>query len=340
MKTINIYMKGRHLGRMLKCLIYSFLFFTLGVSFNNNVESAEVVDRIVAVVNDDIITLFDLNRSIKPYAERIEALGNPIEKEKKMLFTVREDILNQLVDQKIKDQEIKRSNITINEKDVDLTIENIKKANYYTDEDLRKALASDGLSLEEFREQMKEQILRTKLVNLQVKSKIVITKEEIESYYKSHIDKYGGEKKYHLRNIIMRSLPFADEEEKSEIRTKIDAVLEKLINGESFENMAMIYSESSFASDGGDLGLFKLNELSKQLQESIKDLKAGEFTPVIDTDQGFQIFFVQEIVTTQARSLEEVTPEIERLLYNEMINNKFQTWLEGLRKQAHIKIIR
>ncbi len=322
------------------CFVYILLFLALSMPFDNEVKSAQVVDRVVAVVNDDIVTLYELNRAIQPYADKIGALGYLPEKEKKMLFTVREDMLNQLIDQKIKDQEIRRHRIKINEKEVDLAIEHLKKANYFSDEDLREALSKDGLTLEEYRGKMKEQILRAKLIDFEVKSKIVITKEEIKSYYENHIEKYSGEKKYHLRNIIMKVPPFAGEKGKAEVREKMETVLAKLTAGESFETLATLYSESSFASDGGDLGLFRLDEISEQLKGTIKDLKAGDFTSVLDTDQGLQIFFVEEIIISQAKSLEEVTPEIEKKLYNEIVNKKFQTWLEGLRKRAHIKIIR
>jgi len=321
-------------------LVYIFLFLALSMPFENEVESAQVVDRVVAVINDDIVTLYELNRAIKPYADKIGASGYSQEKEKKMLFTVREDILNQLIDKKMEDQEIRRYKIKIDEKEVDLAIEHFKKANYFTDEDLKEALSRDGLTLEEYRGKMKKQLLRAKLINFEVKSKIVITKEEVKSYYESHIEKYRGERKYHLRNIIMRVPPFTGEKGKSEVREKMETVLEKFTDGESFETLATLYSESSFASDGGDLGLFRLDELSEQLKGAIKDLKTGDSTGVLDTDQGLQIFFVEKIVTSQAKSLEKVTPEIEKKLYNEIVNKNFQTWLEGLRKRAHIKIIR
>jgi peptidyl-prolyl cis-trans isomerase SurA len=333
-------MKSKRFECLIYCIIYAFLFVTSGFPLIAKAESAEVVDRIVAVVNDDIITLFELNRSFEPYAEKVRALGYSIDKERKMLFKVREDMLSRLIDQKIKDQEIKHFNITISEKEIDQTIERIKEANFYTDEDLRTALAYDGLTMEEYRKQIKEQILRTKLVNLKIKSKIVITEDDIKSYYENHQDKYGEKKKYHLRNIIMKVSPFADEKEKLEIKTKMDAILDKLNEGQSFETLAMTYSESSLAVEGGDLGLFGLDELSPQLQDTIKEMKIGEFTPVLDTDQGYQIFFIQEIVNTPGKSLEEVLPKIEKILYNEILEKKYLSWLEDLRKQSVIKIIK
>jgi peptidyl-prolyl cis-trans isomerase SurA len=336
---VFIMMCNRFMG-WVYCIIYTFYFLIFGLPFVAEGKNAEVVDRIVAVVNDDIITLFELNRSFKPYAERIRALGYSTDREHKMLYKVREDMLNRLIDQKLKDQEIKRLGINIDEQEIDQTIERIKETNFYTDEDLRGALAKDGLTMKDYRERIKEQILRTKLVNLKIRSKIVITKEDITSYYENHPDKYGGKKKYHLYNIIIKVPLFAGEKEKLKIKARMDEIYTELNTGKSFETMIKSYSESSLGAEGGDLGLFRLDELSPQLRNIIKDMKAGEFTPVFDTDQGFQIFFVKEIVKTSGKPLEEVSPEIEKILFNEIVEKKFQSWIKDLRHQSVIKIIK
>jgi peptidyl-prolyl cis-trans isomerase SurA len=194
--------------------------------------------------------------------------------------------------------------------------------------------------MEEYRGKIKEQILRTKLINLNVRSKVVITKEDIASYYKNHPDKYGVKKKYHLYNIIIKAPLFADEREKDKIKTRMDEILTELKAGKSFENMVETYSKSSPDTGGSDLGLFRLDELSPQLQNTVKEMKTGEFTPVLDTDQGFQIFFIKEIVETSGKPLEEVSSEIEKILFNEIVEKKFQSWLEELRNQSVIKIIK
>jgi peptidyl-prolyl cis-trans isomerase SurA len=311
----------------------------LGSPFVIQSQGAEIVDRIVAVVNDDIITLFELNQSIKPYEDKIHALGYTEEKERRMIFKVREGVLSQLIDRKIEDQQIKRSNIKISEEQIDQTIEQIKEKNFFTDEDLRLALAKDGLTMEVYRNKIKEEILQTRLINLEVKSKVVITEEDISAYYEKHLDMYGGKQKYHLRNILIRIPTFADENKKLEIRAKIDEILKELKAGQSFETMAKNYSVSSTAAEGGDLGLFELESLSPQLQKTIKRMKPGEFTPVLETDQGYQIFFLQEILKTPGKSLEDVSPEIQRILFQENADKKYQEWIEGLRKKSVIKII-
>ena len=136
-------------------MICAVFFCVVGSPFVTQSQGAEIVDRIVAVVNDDIITLSELNQSIKPYEDKIHALGYAEEKERRMVFKVREGLLSQLIDRKIEEQQIKRSNITISEVQIDQTIERVKEKNFFTDEDLRLALAKDGLTMEAYRNKIK-----------------------------------------------------------------------------------------------------------------------------------------------------------------------------------------
>ncbi len=303
-------------------------------------QEAEVVDRIVAVVNDEIISLFEMNQLLQPYEAKIRNLGYSSEREREMLFKVREEVLNQLIDQKLTDQETRRFRITVSKQEIDNAIERIKEANFYTDEQLRKGLARQGMTLEEYREKMREQMLRSRLLNIEVKSRIVITKEDIKSYYETHKELYDGEKKYHLRNIIMKVPALADEAEEGRIRAKMEMILEKLKAGQPFEDMAKQYSESPSAADGGELGVFAKDVLSPQIQETLKGMQAKEFTPILETDLGYQIFFVQDVIHAQGKTLEEAIPEVEQKLFKEVVDEKFQTWLEELRKRSHIKIVK
>ena len=316
------------------------IFCAFGFFMIADVQSAEVVDRIVAVVNNDIILLSELDESFEPYTDRIMALGYSVDEERQMLFNIREEILNQIIDQKLTDQQIKRSKITVSDDEIDSAIERLKEANFFTDEELREMLGAEGLTIEEYRKRIKDQILRAKLVNFEIKSKIVITKKDIDTYHKSHSDKYGGVKKYRLSNIIMKVPSFASAEEKLGVSEKMEMVLAKLKSGEPFDKMVDSYSESRFFKDEGGLGLFELKELSLKIQETIKDMKAGEFTSVLDTDYGYQIFYIQEIVNVPGKSLEEASPEIEDILYKEIVDEKFRSWLDELRKMSHIKTIK
>lgn len=325
---------------LLNCITFVLLFFLLCNLENLGALETEDADRIVAIVNDDIIVLSELNGLLKPYIAKIKSLGYHDEKERSMLYEMREDLLNQLVDDKLRDQEVESNEITIDEKEIDNTIERIKQNSLFTDEELRAALMQEGLTLEDYRQEVKGRLLRSKLVSREITSKIVITEEDIKAYYNRHSDKYGSKAKYHLRNIIMKPASFAGKKEKLEVKNKMEEILEKLKAGESFKDLAGRYSESSLAVQGGDLGLFEFNSLSKLIKSAIIDLKPGQFTPVLDTDQGLQIFLLEEIVKIPGTPLEEVSTEIEAALYNEIVDKNYSKWIERLRKQAHIEIIR
>jgi peptidyl-prolyl cis-trans isomerase SurA len=299
----------------------------------------DVVDRIVAVVNEDLITLYDLNQAFEPYEANIKALGYSPEKEREALFKLRADLLNRIIERKLTDQAIKRNNIEVSEKEIDAALERIKEGRSLTEEDLRAGLAQQGLTIEEYRKNLKQQLLRNILVNREIKSKIVITEDEIKKYYDAHSEKYAGETKYHIWNIFIRVPDFAAESAKQLALEKMESVATKLKQGQTFESLAAQKPDSPKAPEGADLGLYQLEELSPQLQKAVKDMKAGDFSPILDTDMGYQIIYVQKIIKTDPKSMADVKSEIQQTLYDEAVDNRFQTWLQNLRKKSHIKII-
>lgn len=299
----------------------------------------EIVERIVAVVNNDIITYLEVQKEISPYVAQIKAVGYDPEKEQQMLYRVRSDVVEKLVDQKIIDQEIKRYKITVSDQDIDSDIERIKKNKLWTDEEFRKALEYEGMTIESYREKLKTQALRARLINRVVKANIVITREDIAAYYASNIEKYQGELKYHLRNIIMRVLADTGTDGKRSVLEKMVNIEAALNNGASFESLARQYSESVLAKNGGDLGVLAYKDFSSQLKQALEDLSIGEYTAVLDTDQGYQIFYIEDILKENEMLLEEVYSQIESTLYKELSEKAFIDWLKTLRETSHIKII-
>ncbi|SCY74665.1 SurA N-terminal domain-containing protein [Desulfoluna spongiiphila] len=170
-------------------------------------KKAEVIDRIVAVVNDDVVTLSDLNEELAPYEEKIRQMNYPLEKEMQMRFKLREDLINQLVEKKLTDQLVARKDIHIGEKEVDRAIERVKSLNQFTDEALRAQLKAQGLDYETYRSEIRHQLLRNRLVSYEVKSKIVITDEDVQAYYEANKKELGNKPlEEALRSSIMDQL--------------------------------------------------------------------------------------------------------------------------------------
>ncbi|MGD8799600.1 MAG: SurA N-terminal domain-containing protein [Desulfobacterales bacterium] len=302
-------------------------------------DSPVVVDRIVAVVNDEIITLYDLNTELKPYEENIKALGYDADKTRETLFKLRGDLLNKLIDRKLTDQQIKKNKISVSSKEIDQAIERIKEMRHYTDEEFRAGLAEQGLTMEEYREKLKQQLLRRNLVNREIRSKIVITNEEIEEYYNAHSEKYAGKTKYHIWNIAIRFSQYADDTEKQMALEKMEKVLAQLKQGRSFESIASENLDNPGMPQGADLGLYQVDELSADLKDVVRSMSVGEYSSLLEFAGGYQIVYIEEILTTDPKAIAEAKHEIQDALYNEAINNRYDAWLTELRERSHIEII-
>jgi len=299
---------------------------------------AFVVDRIVAVVNNDIITQVDLNKAVLPYMKKIDAASYTEEKKKAIVYKLKQDMLNRMIERKLADQEAKRLHLSVSDQQVDKAIENFKKSQLMTQEDLEKALAQDGLTFKEYRENMRQEILRPKLINFRVKSKVIVTDEDIKEYYEKNTSEFAGTRKYHLYNILIKEDTFSVTGKNKKLEL-IESIKTRIDKGEDFKVLAKQYSEAQNASQGGDLGFFDLETFSQQLQEAISKLKKGEHTKVINTSQGYQLFFIEEIQEVGGKTLEQASEEISKKLYNEIAEKKFRSWIESLQDKAHIKIL-
>ena len=305
----------------------------------NSALGAELVDRIVAVVNNDLIALEELNIQLKPYLDKISDMNYPPDKQRQMIFKVREDVLNNMVDQKLTDQEIARYNITASDKEVDNAIERVKKTNSLTDESLRQALSKEGITLEEYRKRTKEHILRAMLVNREIKSKIVITKEDIKAYYNSHPELYGFEEKYHLANVMIKYPETPDASSRMQAHQAMAEMLQALQAGKSIEEVIQTHSAGTAKVQGGELGTFSLSTLDSKIREALKDLQPGQYSQIVETDYGPQIFRLLDKVKSAGKTVEEASAEIENTLYKDIVDQKFSKWLEELRARSHVKII-
>ncbi len=300
---------------------------------------AELVDRIVAIVNDEVITLSELEAAVSPYTSQIQTAAYRPEEKQEMLFKVRRDILDRMIDRKLTEQKGEALGVSVSESEVDQRIERIKEEEFLTEEALRKALADEGYTLEDYRKRIKSQLLGIKLINQEVKSKVAITEDEIRAYYKDHKSAYSGQKKYHLRTILVRVDAWEDHSAKTAAQDKIETIATKLRAGVPFEDLARRYSEDITAESGGDIGWFSISELTKELQETVRWMEEGQVSPVLETEQGYQILKLEQIEGTSGKTLEEAKAEIQETIYRQMVERKYDDWLKDLREDAYIKIV-
>ena len=289
--------------------------------------AAEVYDRIVAVVNNDIITMSEL----ESLSKAIEAQSG-IKPNAKMDKRVERQMLDVLIDRKLAKEEAKRRGLKVSPKEVKEALDHFKQRNNIpNDEALAKALSNQGLSLKEFKQQIADQIMQDRLLALTVGSKVVVSDAEVRRMYNEHF-KTGGNQ-FH---IIDLRLPFpsgATDEQKEEIKQKAEAILKDVKQGVPFAEAAKKLSLSPT-----DVGFVNQDDLDPRLAEFLSKLKEKEVAPVA-TPGGFQLIQIVGRRSGEAKSFEEAAPEIRRILSQQEMQKEFSKWVKTLREKAHIRVM-
>jgi peptidyl-prolyl cis-trans isomerase SurA len=299
--------------------------------------AGETLNRVVAIVNDDLVTLYELNKKIQALTglTPVELRGQNEEN----YYKVRSQILELLIDEKITRGKIQEMGIEVDQKEIDNAIEKMKSDNKWTQEDLVSRLQSEGLSLEKYRENMKGELERIRLVNLEVRSRILIRKEMMTQYYEENKDRFNEEMKVHLASIFLLPKNPDDEKESLEIEKKGGDILARLKAGEDFKDLARKFSQGPGAEDGGYLGVFKLDELNPGLKKILEVIPEGGFSDLIIMPKGIQIIMMVKKDGGKAKSFEDVEDAIYGILYQEEIDKRYKAWIKELRERSYTKII-
>ncbi len=304
----------------------------------HNVAKAEVCNRIVAIVNKDIITLHELNNKIKQYTGL-----NPdhlTAEDKDRYLQARRKILGLLIDEKIAHDKVKELGIEISEAEIDSYIENIKKDNHLTQEDLIKSLKEQGISYESYRKKIRSDIERMQLIEFEVKSKIVISDEKIKKYYEEHQDEFNTGETVHLAAIFigLEGDP-SDRDAVRKLYRKTDVIMSRLRNGQDFGELADKFSQGPGAGEGGDLGVFSVSDLDPELKKIVESLPEGGVSKPIMKPSGIQIVKLIERQERGLKSLDKVKNSIYWKLYQDEVNKRYKSWIKGLREKSYTKII-
>ena len=305
----------------------------------------DFVDRIVAVANDDVITLTELEKAGEEYFERIK-MKAPADEVEKALEMARNEVLSSLIDNMIVKQKAAELSIVVEEADIDNATKQILARNNVTIEEFRKELASANISEEQFRDNLRGQILQSKLIDREVRSRIVIVEEDIMAYYEKEYTQERGESGYNIMqmgfNWKSSGIVGPGSDSKQEARKKAEEIRARVLAGENFAELAKAYSNLPSAADGGDIGLIKKDEMAASMRDVILSMHPGEISEIIETENGFQFYKLlshREGDIVVKAPYQSVRDEIRDILYRKEMEEQFKVWVEGLREKAYIKIL-
>jgi peptidyl-prolyl cis-trans isomerase SurA len=317
--------------QLVSCLLAaSFLLFPDGTR-------GEIVERIVAVVNNDVITLSELEEAGKRLFEQVQQSSLPAEREEK-LQKARREVLDQLIENKLLEQEVKNRKVEVAERDVDAAVQQIMQQNQASENELKEMLAKEGITLSIYRRRIHDELVKMRLINREIKSKIVIKEEDLRKNYQDNLAKFTDPAEVKVQQVFLVIPQLATEERVASIRKEALSILERARKGEDFAELAGKYSQGPEAREGGVLGFFKHNELRPELEESAFKLRIGEVSGVIKTPEGFHILRVLERKGGEPKPFAEVESQIRDELMQAESEKQFQEWMKALKKKAYIEI--
>ncbi len=306
----------------------------IGALFPSLICSAEVSDKVIAIVNDDVITMSELlaegGDNVKGDPATVLANGMTVRE-------ARDIVLEQIIMRRLLDQAVKEYGLDVTPVEIDRVIAEQLKMNGMTKQDLMQVLAKEGKTYEEYRSEVDYTIKKERLVSRRLASHIIVTDDEIAAYFKEHNAEYKDRKEYRVSEIIMPIPSDATESIVAEMRARADMVHNKLKSGASFEVMAKEYSASSDAEKGGDMGFIQPATLDPGFVALLNKMKIGQISDVIAMENGFVIFKLTDTRPVASVTVDDVKSEITAIIKQTKTVAFFDIWLNELRASAFVQ---
>lgn len=280
----------------------------------------EIIDRIVAIVGDNLITLNNLSKFMKLKS------SNEI---KKVPISEQNKALDMLIEKELIEQKAKKIGIGVTDKEVDEEIDGIKKANNISTELLELALQKEGMTFTEYREIVRFQILKAKIINREIKPYIVVTDELLHEYYNKEIAS-GLEKLVSFRVITIY------DDQKNKLERDIKDYYNMAQKNISFDEIVKKASEKYKVTDNSPENI-KLKTLSPELQEAIKNMKPNQLGPLVKFDMGFQIFKLNSVKYEGLKPFEEVKEDLKKQYQKDKLEQVYRNWMDELKKEIYVE---
>ena len=278
------------------------------------------VDRVVAVVNEDIITLSDLQRELAKHKD----------------MTDERIMLEEMIDRRLQMSAARKTGMDVSDREMNDAIADIMKRNDMTKPQFEAALRKEGITLDQYRTELREQMTMSRLINKYVRTGLSVDESEARAYYERNPAQFSLPEEIRVRQLAVKLPKNATTAQIAAAREQADGLMARIRDGEDFLALIRRYSSGPTAAQDGDLGFLQRGEAIPEIDEAARNLKQGEYAGPLRTEDGLQIIRLEEIRTPR-KPFEKVREEILRSLGDQKLENSYRSWLQTLRTDAHIE---
>jgi len=298
----------------------------------------ELLDRVVAVVNEEVITQAEVDTFLRPIYQQYSAQLSG-EDLAKAINEVRQKVLSQMIEDKLVYQEAVAQGIEVKEEDLEKEFQDFK-AKMEKPEELDEMLEREGLTMKSLRERLKKQAMVRQLQDREIRSKVIISPVQVEDFYKNNPDKFSVKERVRVRSLTIkkseeaRTKGLTDEKAKQ----RMDLLDQKIKLYRNFDQIVKDFSEDSHAKEEGPGEWIERGAMIESVDDVIFKTPVGQLTGIVETPVGYHIFRVEAKEPASKRTFDEVKEQISGYLFQEESNKRFKAWMEEIKKAAYISI--
>lgn len=307
------------------------------LSIGASAPRAEIIDRVVAVVDDEVITQSELEEAARPLLAQIGAINDPVTRAQLRDRQLR-TALDALVGKTLVAQEAARRNLGVSSADVNAHLERVRAQQGWTEDQLRMYLSGQGLSLAKFREEVRENLLRQRVVGAVLGSKIRIGESDLRDYYKEKLTQANTEFEVEAAHIVLTVPDNATTAEEAAIRQQASELAQRAKAGEEFAALARQYSQGPGATDGGYLGTLRRGSIDGSIEQAIFALEPGQIGGPVRSPFGYHVLYAISKKSLPAQPYEEVKAQLQRELHEKRLEEELGKWVEELKKKSFVDI--
>ncbi len=297
--------------------------------------SAEIIEGVVAIVDDQIITYSELEGFLAPHLLYFEG-GFPEWVVQEKIARIRREVLEELIKEKILLSEARKEGIVVQDEEVEKYLAGIKER-FGSEEKFQLQLSEEKLTEEGFKQRLGEQILIKKLVDLRIGSKIrALSAEEMREFFEENKESFVEPERVAIGQITVE---VKGEGKWLEAGKKVEDIHARLMKGEDFSTLAKKYSDAPSRDEGGNLEFINRTELLPEFEKAISTLEVGEISNIIRTETGFHIIKLESRKEARQREFSEVRREIENQLYRLRMEQALSKWIKELKEKSYVQII-